>query len=315
VTANTIVAPNGLTVADTVREDTSTGLHSLAQFSSIVFPDNVGYTVSVYVKNLSGTRFFWMESRSKTPTFPQVYFNLQTGTVAATANGATGTITALANGWYRCTLSANSLTGTFDAGLNAGLAVTADFLGRTYTGDNTSSVALWGAQLEQSAFATDYIPNASTTVSASAGADDLQLADTVLPSTSGPLLYLADLPNQVYQNGISQRVLNGGFTVIINDQTGVSSVNGVGGSAAITGLSSSGARRIAMLYTPGAATRLSVNGSAVAVGTDVGTGYFASTTYIGNRSAFDRPFNGSLGIVAIYRASPSDAQLQAMSAL
>jgi hypothetical protein len=290
LTPNAIVAPNGTLTADRVQASAGVPRVNLVQ----QFPAISGGTASKTI-----TVSCWLRSVSGT-------------TVVALKNSHGGVLDNFSDITLTTTWTRYSFVVTNGAGAGTGQQVFG--ITNNAIGDAFDCYA-WGFQAEQSAFATDYIPNASTVASASAGADDLQLADTVLPSTSGPLLYLADLPNQSYQAGTSQRILNGSFSVLINDQTFVSAVNGVGGSASIAGLPTSGARRIAMLYTPGAATRLSVNGSAVNVGTDVGEVYLAAATQIGNRAALDRALSASLGLLAIYRATPSDAQLQAMSAL
>jgi hypothetical protein len=58
---------------------------------------------------------------------------------------------------------------------------------------------------------------------------------------------------------------------------------------------------------------MSVNGSVVSVGTIASTA--PNTGFIGNGTFRVNPLRGSLGIFAAYPGNPSDAQLQAMSAL
>ena len=176
------------------------------------------------------------------------------------------------------------------------------------------TVEIASPQLEQSSFASDYIPNPNTGASSSAGADDVQVAASALP-TSGPILFLADLPAQTYVATTAPRIFEWSGQLVQCLPTEINASGGAGPPATVSGLAATGARRIAMLYTPGAATRLSVNGSAVAVGTDTGLAIPTGVIFIGNRSTLDRPLVGSLGVFAAYRATPSDAQLQAMSAL
>jgi hypothetical protein len=143
----------------------------------------------------------------------------------------------------------------------------------------------------------------------------LQLATSVIPAAPTSLVFLMDLPAQVI-SGIGPRILGAAaLNSIVIDSTTVNFAGGGVGSASVTGLASDGRRRIAALYTSGAPSRLSVNGSAVAVGTDTGPAYPPAPFYLGNTPSLNRPLNGSLGIFAVYPGNPTDAQLQAMSAL
>jgi hypothetical protein len=130
-------------------------------------------------------------------------------------------------------------------------------------------------------------------------------------------VFIAEAPAQAFQ-GTFPRFFDwntGAFEAWAPSSTEVSARSNLSGNALVTGLASGGARRIAVLYIPGAATRLSVNGSAVVVGGDTGIAVPTAPIFIANRAGLDRALNGSLGIFAAYPGNPSDAQLQAMSAL
>jgi len=315
VTANAGVAPNGTMTADKLVESTSSSTHLIrsTSFGSGTITNGVNYAYSVYLKaaerswavleleGLFGGGFAW--------------FNLSNGTIGTQTALVSASISSVGNGWYRCTIIDLS-TGTGGATTRCNLftAPLNDIV--NYLGDGTSGILVWGAQLEQSSFVTDYIPNASTTVSASAGADNLQIAASSLPS-SGPIVFIADLPAQAIVGTIPRVFEWNGLITLQNNSTSsiYSTSDGSANGPTQSGLTVNGARRVAMLYTPGAATRLSVNGSAVVVGTDVGVAVPTAVNYIGNRAALDRPLNGSLGVFAAYPGNPSDAQLQAMSAL
>lgn len=231
----------------------------------------------------------------------------QSFTVAATVH----TLSLFGTG--SITLS-GAATGTL-TGTGASNRVVLTFTPTAATLTLTVSGSVTFAQLEENSFATDYIPNPNTGASSSAGADDVQVAASALP-TSGPILFLADLPADVVV-GTGPRPFVWGMDVFLSSTTEVGArASAAGSTAVVSGLASGGARRIAVLYTPGAATRLSVNGSAVNVGTDVGDALpLGFPLYIGNNPALTRPLNRGLGVFAAYRATPSDAQLQAMSAL
>ena len=315
VTANAGVAPNGTMTADKLVESTSSSPHSIrsTSFGSGTITNGVNYAYSVYLKAAERSWAVLELEGSFGGGF--AWFNLANGTIGTQTGLVSASIFSVGNGWYRCTIiDLSTGTGGVTTRCNLFTAPLNDII--NYLGDGTSGILVWGAQLEQSSFATDYIPNASTTVSASAGADNLQIAASSLPA-SGPIVFIADIPAQAIVGTIPRVFEWNGLITLQNNSTSsiYSTSDGSANGPAQSGLTVNGARRIAMLYTPGAATRLSVNGSAVAVGTDVGVAVPTAVNYIGNRAALDRPLNGSIGIFAAYPGNPSDAQLQAMSAL
>jgi hypothetical protein len=165
VSTNTVVAPDGTTTADTLIETTSTGNHNTLQ--SITAAISTVYTFSVFAKAASGTRTV----RLLVPTVVfgtagSCVFNLQTGTAGSLSGAITAAnITAFPDGWYRCAIVTSASTAGVVGNFTIGLIGT----GASYTGDGTSGVYLWGAQLEAGAFPTSYIP--TTTATATRAAD------------------------------------------------------------------------------------------------------------------------------------------------
>ncbi len=160
VTTNIIAAPDGSFTADKLTEDTTpSSTHLLTQ--GFVYTSGVTYTATFFVK--AGERSQFQIRASTQATFPgDAIFNLSTGT--ATSLNGTSSIVPIENGWYRCSVTAaataNGTTGT-GVYLRDGGSI-------SYNGDGTSGIYIWGAQLEQGAFPTSYIPTTASTVTRTA---------------------------------------------------------------------------------------------------------------------------------------------------
>jgi len=162
-TANQTTAPSGELTADLFTENSAASTqHRLFQIPTVA--NGTTYTFSVFVKRASGSRQFSIILNTGT-VVARVYFNLDTGTVGTVVAGS-GTITAYPNGWYRCTATGVSggLTGTTFLQMCNGTTSGSE----TYSGDGTSGLYIWGAQLEAGEFPTSYIATTSATVQRSA---------------------------------------------------------------------------------------------------------------------------------------------------
>jgi hypothetical protein len=152
---NAIPAPNGSITADLITEDTATSVHAISQG---MVTSGVTYTISVYAKAAGRTRFQITGLGAESQGFFTDY-NLSSVTVSNAPPGSS--IAHVGNGWYRCVMpiTASSTTGlTFRLRDASG--------SNSYTGDGTSGIYLWGAQLEQSTTVGEYIPTTSTINSA-----------------------------------------------------------------------------------------------------------------------------------------------------
>ena len=158
--SNATGAPNGSITADLITEDTSASTpHRLTQSSLTV--SAVSCTISVYAKRANGTRN--LEINANALTNARAVFNLGDGTIGEITSG-TASMQAVGNGWYRCSVTGTS-SGTTSS-LFLQLATGTTSASSTYTGDGTSGIYIWGAQLEQSSTVGEYIPTTSTINSA-----------------------------------------------------------------------------------------------------------------------------------------------------
>jgi hypothetical protein len=158
ITPNAIASPDGTLTADKLVENTATGQHRVHKNSSGTTNANP-YTVSFFAKAGERTKIY--VGIAESPTFVRqgnAVFDLAAGTVASThsgnggATGSVAAITAFPNGWYRCsytlTLGGTDTTIFYDIDIYTSSI--------SYTGDGTSGLYLWGAQLEESSTATRY---------------------------------------------------------------------------------------------------------------------------------------------------------------
>lgn len=148
---NATTSPEGLTNATFFKEDTSTGIHLLNE--SIITVAGV-YTASVFVKANGRDRILLNIAPASNYG---AYFDLSNGTTdTIQSNITSATIEDYGNGWYRCSITADTATDSLSPRIAIYLALSNNEI--NYTGDGTSGIYIYGAQIEQASYPTSYIP-------------------------------------------------------------------------------------------------------------------------------------------------------------
>jgi hypothetical protein len=169
ITTNTsaTTAPDGTNSAEKLSATAVNGEHLVYKTPSLT---SSTYTLSVFAK-AAGYNFIAV--RIDGASLQRItLFDLSTGTIGSTSNVTSSSITSYPNGWYRCSITVT------DAVNNYVFPILPTNSNVSYTGDGTSGIYIWGAQLEAGAFATSYIPTVASTVTRSG-----DLAFINLPST------------------------------------------------------------------------------------------------------------------------------------
>lgn len=191
VSGNVTASPDGTTNADKLIEAAVTGSHFCLQ--TLTLTSGTTYTASFFVKASERTRGRLRTSGSG--AYWDLDFNLTSGTVTG---GTNPFIQNFGNGWYRigATFTANQASNNFilfllDASGNA-----------SYTGDGTSGLFVYGAQIETGGVATSYIATVASTQTRNA--DVISVSGAVSGSigqTEGTIYMEMDVRNLGFGRG------------------------------------------------------------------------------------------------------------------
>jgi hypothetical protein len=166
VSPNVTTAPNGTFTADKLVENTAVSTGHYAAPASISTAIGQRYILSVYAKAAERT-FIQLITTGPAPGGGNLIagFDLANGTAGTPSSTATSTITPVGDGWYRCSLAFPVSAGT-TAGIQIRISLTSGTSPSGYTGDGTSGLFLWGAQIELVTYQTQPSTYVQTVTSA-----------------------------------------------------------------------------------------------------------------------------------------------------
>jgi hypothetical protein len=310
VSGNVTTSPDGTTNADKLIEAAVTGTHFCLQ--TLTLTSGTTYTASCFVKASERTRGRLRMSGSG--AYWDLEFNLTSGTVTG---GTNPFIQNFGNGWYRigATFTANQASNSF-------ILFLLDASGSvSYTGDGTSGLFVFGAQIEVGSIATSYIP--TTTGSVTRNADAINVTGAVsgcIGQTEGTLYAEVDI-RTFANNGMFLSISNGGgndrveihkFTdskIYLNRLSATQSETTVVASNVLT----AGIFKVAVAYKSGDTT-MYINGAQVGT-TQTATFTFLPITKItiGTNRADINQLNDRIRAAALYSTRLTDSELAALT--
>lgn len=164
--SNTIVAPDGTLTADKLVEGTSTTNFTYTFYQPNVISGSGNLCFSCFVK-AAERRYVSLDIWDGNTIAASATFDLQTGTYLASGSTGGGAIsvvdygiTQYPNGWYRCYFAANRSSITY---IYSRISFGNAYPFAVYTGDGTSGIYVWGAQLETGRSPSPYFPTTTTT--------------------------------------------------------------------------------------------------------------------------------------------------------
>jgi len=243
VTANSTTSPDGSTNADTFTANGVSAFHIIEQSFNIVSGSN--YTFSVYAKKNTNNFLQIIGGSSNFGLNAWANFDLNNGVVGSVGSSTTASIVNVGNGWYRCVMVAQG-TAT-SAGTSAFGIISSSTAGRGEINTLTTSVFLYGAQLEQGTYPSTYIPTTSTTVT------------RIIDFFSR---------NNIYTNGL---ITSNGGTWFIELRNNVAYIGDAGGDAIFLGDTNNTSGNNFRLYNPPSLSRIQIFKTVSTVATPIYT--------------------------------------------
>jgi len=200
ISANVTTSPDGALTADRYSANGVNTAHQLTQ--SITFTSGSTYTFSTYAK-VDTNNFIQLVLPA--PAFGAnawANFNVLNGTIGTVGSAATTNIVNVGNGWFRCSITAPATTTILTTVLL--VVISSATSGRLEANTLTTSLFIWGAQLEVGAYITSYIPTTTSTVTRNLDAISKTGISDLIGQTEGVLF----VESAALFNDLTSRILS-----------------------------------------------------------------------------------------------------------
>ena len=187
-----VTAPDGSETVDKIIPNSTSSQHRVWDGVSSTA---VGETYSVYAKS-AGYDYVWL-GYYEGSVYGYAIVNLTNGVVTA-SNTANYSVEALTNGFYRISVT-KTASGTNPRYISISPSPTASPTlasnnAPLYSGDGTSGIYVWGAQLEAGSFPTSYIPTTGATATRARDLARILVTDFGYNKDAGSLVLDVETP-------------------------------------------------------------------------------------------------------------------------
>ena len=310
ITANSTTSPDGTTNADKLVEDAATGTHWVRQSVTAV---NGKTTLSIFAKK--GERDYILLREN---TRGGYYFNLNTGTIGSVYSIAPDSyeIKEFSAGWYKCsiTITTSNATGDF-------IIYTADAdNSNSYTGDGTSGIYIWGAQVESGSYSTSLINTSGTAVTRVADSASKSGISSLIGQTEGTMFVdfdidsarstsvIAWLTDGTTNNAIIVTISSGGLLQVVVNSGGTTYVNIVGSALG------EGRYKVSVAYKLNDVA-VFLNGALVGTDSSVIIPLSLSRLDVGQTATATAQLGGKITSAILFKTALSNAELAALTTL
>jgi len=169
INPNAVISPSGTLTADKLIPSATASVNKYV-YQTPTVSNGINHSITVFAKSAEYNRLRIEQGNNS----KGAWFNLSNGTIISVNTLTTATIEALQNGWYRCSVTTTSVA------TNVFFLIAGSSSESYQIGDGTSGIYIWGAQLEQGAYPTSYIPTL--------GSAQTRNADGISDTSISPLI-------------------------------------------------------------------------------------------------------------------------------